>query len=89
MPLYQYENTRTGETVELSRSVAQRHKVPNHLKLILVAGHGGLNKGTLWEQDADIAVPRALKQLEAQHGASEIARRTGWSINHLQKTWPR
>lgn len=36
---------------------------------------------------ADVAVPRALKQLEEKHDARRIAKDAGWSIKTLKQSW--
>jgi len=36
---------------------------------------------------AEVAVPRAFKQLEQTLPAREIARQSGFSVNHIKKTW--
>jgi hypothetical protein len=38
-------------------------------------------------QSADVAVPRALKTLENQIGASRIAKESGFSVNQLKTAW--
>ncbi len=39
-------------------------------------------------QSADVAIPRALKQMENQgHSARKIAKDAGYSINTLKRVW--
>lgn len=38
-------------------------------------------------QCADLAIPRALKQMEQTNQASKIAKDAGFSVNQLKKTW--
>ena len=35
----------------------------------------------------DVAIPRALKELEQTQPAAKIAREAGFSVNTLKKTW--
>lgn len=87
MPMYAYRNTRTGETVELFRHVAERHNVPKHLKLVIVRGHGGVACGRLDPTSAEASIPRSLRQLEEKMPVAEIERQSGFSINHLKRVW--
>ena len=87
MPLYQFEDTRTGNLVELERPVAQRDCVPKHLKRVQVPTFA-IHLGRLDPAGADVAVPRALKQLEAGgKSASQIAKETGFSVPALKRIW--
>jgi len=38
-------------------------------------------------QGPDMAIPRALRELEKTQSAREIARGAGWSVNTLKRTW--
>lgn len=88
MPLYEFENEKTGRTVELFRTVGRRDEVPPGFRRIVsrtscrVVGQEALDP-----QSADSAIPRALKELEKTSGADRIARDAGYSVNQLKETW--
>ncbi len=86
MPTYLYRNTRTGEEVELFRSVSERHNVPKDLKMIIAPGHGGVDRKLVSEGDADRAVPRALRQL-TNNQVNNMVKESGFSLDHFRKTW--
>ena len=54
------------------------------LKSGVAPGYAGLSRDP---QCADVAIPRALKEMERTQGAKEIAKGAGWSINQLKQTW--
>lgn len=87
MPTYEYQDTRTGETVELVRTVAERDNVPNHLKRLTVPRRVAVKFGLLAEIDADNSVPKAFRDLEQTMPAREIARQAGFSIDHIKRVW--
>ena len=86
MPTYQYNDTRTGQLVELQKPVDQRDQVPSHLKRITaprtVRVLGGRDPA-----GPDQAVPRALRQLEEKVPAHEIVRESGYSIEQYKQIW--
>jgi hypothetical protein len=46
-----------------------------------------VHRGAKDPTSADVAVPRAFRQLEQQHSASRIARDAGWSVDTIKRTW--
>lgn len=93
MPLYEYEDVRTGERIELFRTIANRDRVPAVLKRVLVVGAApaignGLFTGQARDpQCAEAAVPRAFKQLEATMPSDRIARDSGFSVKEIKRAW--
>lgn len=87
MPLYEYEDLANGGTVELCRPVAGRDDVPGHLRRITVPRRLGVLLGAVAESDADRAVPKAFRELEQTMPAREIARQTGFSVDHIKRVW--
>lgn len=89
MPLYDYEDTRTGARVELFRYVADRDKVPAHLRRLmpdrlLVHGHG------LKETDPINFVEsarRGFSLAEDRLGRSGLAKEMGMSIPEIRRVW--
>ncbi len=47
----------------------------------------GMNTKAKDPLSADVAVPKAFKQLEQTQSASKIAKEAGWSINTIRRTW--
>lgn len=87
MPLYLYENRRTGQTVELFRRVAERHDVPKCLRMVVAApGHGGVDRKLVSERDPDRAVPRAFTQL-SNNDVHKFVKESGFSIDHVKRVW--
>lgn len=86
MPTYQYEDTRTGQLVELQRAVDQRDQVPGHLKRITapcsVRVLGGRDPVS-----PEAAVPKALRQLEEKMPAAEIVRESGFTVEQYKRIW--
>lgn len=58
------------------------------LSEILSSGRApGFNTKAKAPDSADVAIPRALRQMEEKHGAKKIARDAGYSVNQLKQTW--
>ena len=87
MPLYEYEDLKTGERVELCRAVERRDEVPPNLRRITVPKRLGVLMGALSDSDVDRAAPRAFRQLEDTMNAKDIARQTGFSIDQIRRAW--
>lgn len=89
MPLYEYENLKTGRLVELSRPMRLRDDCPPNLKRVVSrTGRPRMSKGGLPDPStADQAVPRALRQLENTMPTSEVTRQTGFSAKTLKRVW--
>lgn len=91
MPLYQYQDTRTGRVRELWRPMRLRDRVPAHLQRVMVApalnvrGQQGL--ANLPEIDAKADALRGFKQVEETHGAGYIERTLGMSTNQIKDVW--
>ena len=89
MPIYEYQNTRTGKTIELSRPMRFRDDCPPNLKRVVSCtakpriGRGGLPDPTHAAQ----AVPRALNQLEQTMPTSEVVRQSGFSVKEMKRIW--
>lgn len=47
----------------------------------------GYPQGLKSPQCADVAVPRAFKELEQTKSASAIAKQCGFSVNKIKKIW--
>lgn len=89
MPIYEYRNCITGETVELWRHVADRDKVPAHLTRIpsrpatRIAGVMAADH----PENGDASARRGLKELEEKLGGRELARQMNMDLNSVKKTW--
>jgi len=85
MPIYEYEDRRTGEVVELFRNYSERDDVPKHLKRI--PSMPGLVYGfTPLPTDGESTI-KALSKYEDSVGRQEIERQTGFSADELKKVW--
>jgi len=87
MPTYLYEEQKTGRTVELFRRIEERDEVPPALRRIQCAPAFRKPGGTPDPTSADVAVPRAFRQLEQTVGAAEIARQSGFSVKKIKSVW--
>lgn len=87
MPIYTYENSATGERVDVAMSVRQRNFYQPGWRRVLEPGRLCVKNDTVDPNSADGAVPKALRELEMTMPAREIARQSGFSIEHLKKTW--
>jgi len=85
MPRYLYENRRTGRTVELFRRIEERDATGPDLRRLVAAPR--VMRGAQDPTVADMAVPRAFRELEQTMPASEIARNTGFSVAKLKRVW--
>lgn len=47
----------------------------------------GFKTGIKDPTSAEVAVPRAFKELEQQHSASRIAKDAGFSVSQIKKAW--
>lgn len=89
MPIYEYEDKRTGRRCELARPMRFRDDCPPNLRRVVGCvsrpriGRAGLADPST----ADVAVPRALKQLEQTMTTSELARQTGFSVKEMKRIW--
>ena len=54
---------------------------------IIASGKAPGFKGSKDPTSPDVAIPRALKQLEQTQSAGSIARQAGFSVKQLKKTW--
>ena len=86
MPIYEYE-TMDGGRVELHRAVSERDVLPPQCRRRLVgAPVPVLNRPD--PRGSDMAVPRALRQIEQQGATREqITRDTGFTPERLKKAW--
>ncbi len=87
MPTYIYENTLTGERIERNVPVAKRDDQPWPLKRIEVPPRVGFITKAIDPGCADASVPRAFREYELTAGASKIVKETGFSVDHIRKTW--
>lgn len=89
MPIYEYENLTTGEIIEAFRPVRRRNVCPpNTVRLMSRTGKPRVGKEGLADPStADVAVPRALKQLEETVPADRIERESGFSAKTLKRVW--
>ena len=88
MPVYEYENDKTGEVVETFRQVAQRDLAPKPgFRRVISRTSCKMGEGLQDPTNADQAGPRGLKQLEQIHGTSKLEREMGMSAKHLKKIW--
>lgn len=86
MPTYQYEDTRTGQLVDLQKPVAERDQVPAHLKRI-TAPRSVRVLGSRDPSEPEQAVPRALRQMEEKMPAHEIVRESGFTVEQYKRIW--
>lgn len=88
MPLYEYEEIATGNRIELFRTVEQRDQVPENLRRVVSLSGRGPFTGSLPDpRSADVAVPRAFRQLEATQPRDRIERECGFTVKQLKRTW--
>ena len=87
MPVYEYEDERSGQTVELVRPIAQRDRVPRHLRRRRVPRRINFVTGAPDPTDASVATPRAFRQLEDTIPADRIARESGFSTERIKQIW--
>lgn len=86
MPTFTYRD-RGGRVHELQRRIADADaNLPRGWRRVRVARFG-VTRGVPDPGSADVAVPRALRELEHIHGAATIARRTGHSVRKLKRVW--
>lgn len=88
MPLYEYENLRTGERLELFRTIARRDCVPRQLRRVVSLTGRGPFTGRLEDpRSAAVSVPRAFKQLEHTMPRERIERDSGFSVKQIKTAW--
>lgn len=86
MPVYEYIEVATGETVEFCVPIKRRDKVKGH-KRITVPRRLNVVVGALDPQSADKAVPKAFRQVEETVPSDRIERETGYSVEHIKRVW--
>lgn len=86
MPTYDFVDTRTGQLVERTVALAQLDALPAHLQRITVNAVG-IQRGTPDPNTPEVAVPRALKQIEQTIPADAIARGMQRSVTGIKKVW--
>jgi hypothetical protein len=89
MPIYEYEDLKTGRLVELSRPMRLRDDCPPNLKRVVSrTGRPRMGRDGLADPShADQAVPRALRELENTMPSSEVERQTGFSAKQMKRIW--
>lgn len=89
MPIYEFEDVRTGERVELFRTVARRDEVPKGLRRVIsLTGRGPFTGQAIDPSSAAAAVPRAFRQVELSGIPREkIERDSGFSVRDIKNTW--
>lgn len=88
MPLYEYEDAATGERVELFRPIARRDCVPEGLRRVVsLTGRGPFTGRARDPQCADVAVPRAFKELEQTMPRAQIERESGFNTRQIKQAW--
>ena len=88
MPIYEYENTLTGERIEMFRPLGQKYNCPpDLLPVISLPGRPKIGAGVPDPSNADQAVPRAFREVEQQLGASEVERQSGFTAKQIRKAW--
>lgn len=94
MPLYEYENV-AGERIEAERTIAERDNCPGGFTRVITAparprrGGPGLFTGRARDPgEADLAVPRAFRNIELDGTRREVIERgTGFSVQQIKRTW--
>lgn len=86
MPTYTIEHEKTGEVRELYRSIAKRDNVPSGFKRIIGAPLVKPTGGRIDPTDADVAVPRAFKELTNAQ-SENFLKTSGFNREHIRKTW--
>jgi hypothetical protein len=87
MPTYVYQHRTTGEQVERNVPVSERDNCAPDWFRVEVPSRVGAHFNAKDPASADVAAPRGFRQLEQTMPASEIARQTGFSINHIKRVW--
>ena len=87
MPTYDYLDTETGRLVERTVAVEQRDAVPPTWQRIVVSAPG-LKLGAADPGSPEVAVPRALRQIEQTVPAREMARSmNAGSVETIKRVW--
>jgi hypothetical protein len=88
MPIYEYEEVTTGKRIELFQPVSRRNHAPDGFRRVISTCPGGLFTGRAADPtSADVAVPRAFKQLEQTMPRDRIERDCGFSAKELKRVW--
>ena len=88
MPTYQYMNHKTGVIEEHWVPIDQRDDVPDHLERILVPERIGCLLGKVEPHTAASSVPKAFRELELSGvDCRTIERQSGFSRDHIRRTW--
>ena len=87
MPLYEYEDVRTGERVELRRPLCRRDDCPGHLRRVMARPAFRMGAGALDPTAVDVAAPRGLREMEEQMGSRDFEHNLGMSARKLKEIW--
>lgn len=89
MPIYEYEDRRTGRRIEMFRPLGQKYDCPpNLMPVISLPGRPRIGKeGLPNPEDAEQSVPRAFKECEQRIGTSEMCRLSGFTHKQIRKAW--
>ena len=87
MPIYEYQNERTGTFEEMFRPIKMRDKVARHLRRVMSRTSYRIGEGKPDPTSADVAAPRGLKEMENQMGTSRLEHELGMSTKQLRKIW--
>lgn len=89
MPIYEYQDIHTGESVELIRPVRERYNCPpNLMPVINLPGKPRIGTSGLADPaHADQAIPRAFKECEQEFGTADTCRLSGFTAKQIKKVW--
>ena len=87
MPLYEYEDVRTGRRVELRRPLARRDDCPRNLRRVWARPGFRVGAGAPDPSGVDIAAPRGLREMEEQMGSRDFEHNLGMSARKLKEIW--
>lgn len=85
MPLYEYQDTKSGRSVELVRPVAQRDVVPEGLIRLTVPTRVCFKCGREFSQAEQVL--EGCRKAAANMSTAEFERETGFTANHIKKVW--
>lgn len=88
MPLYLYEDSRSGKVVELILPMARRDDVPSHLRRMMTCPAVAPCKGELQQRSEQRThALQGFREVEEKVGRTEIERLTGFSAKQIRRIW--
>lgn len=86
MPCYEYTEQATGRTVELIVPIAQRDRVPGHIRRAVPPRLNTVGFAENIHSQA-YGVRQGLKDMENRYGRARLRQDTGMSLAELKNVW--